>query len=201
MGSFDKIHKRTQSVYENNAKAWDQHRSRTLREKSWLDRFIKLLPAGGSVLDVGCGAGEPISAYWAEHGFSVTGIDSSQSMIEICRRKFPQQNWLVMDMCKLSLDQQFDGIVAWDSFFHLTQDEQRATLQHFIGQLNSSGALLLTIGHKAGEVLGKVEGKAVYHSSLSPQEYKNILKTAGFQKVEIVVKDEDSDRTVLLAAL
>ena len=86
MASFDEIHQRTRAVYENNAEAWDQHRPRSLPEKPWLDRFIQLLPVAGSVLDVGCGAGDPISRYWSDHGFSVTGIDSSESMIEICRR-------------------------------------------------------------------------------------------------------------------
>lgn len=200
MSEFDEIHKRTGAIYEKNAEAWDRHRSRSLLEKPWLDKFIQLLPPGGSVLDVGCGAGEPISSYLALQGMSVTGVDTSQSMIEICRRKLPDQRWHVMDMCELAVDKQFDGIIAWDSFFHLNQDEQRRSLQRFFVHLCSPGALLLTVGHKAGEVLGTVEGETVYHSSLSPQEYKYILGSAGFQNVEMVIKDESCDRTVLLAS-
>lgn len=104
-----------------------------------------------------------------------------------------------MDMRELKLDRQFDGIIAWDSFFHLNPDEQRSTLQRFHKHLRPGGALLLTVGHKAGEVLGMVEGEAVYHSSLSQREYKHILGSAGFQETEMVLKDEICDRTVLLA--
>ncbi len=66
--------------------------------------------------------------------------------------------------------------------------------------MRSGGALLLTVGHKAGEVLGMVEGEKVYHSSLSPQEYKHILGSGGFQDVDLAIKDKDCDRTVLLAS-
>jgi len=201
MSSFDEIHEQTSAVYEKNAEAWDRHRSRLLLEKPWLDKFVRLLPPGGSVLDVGCGAGEPISRYLAEQGLNVTGVDSSPSMIEICRSRLPEQRWIVMDMRELVLNDQFDGIVAWDSFFHLKPDEQRSTLRSFLRHLRSGGAQLLTVGHEAGEVLGAVEGETVYHSSLSPQEYKNILDSAGFQKVEIALKDESCDRTVLLTRI
>lgn len=200
MTSFDEIYKQTRAVYENNAEAWDRRRSRLLLEKGWLDRFTRLLPSGGSVLDVGCGAGEPISGCLVEQGFKVTGVDSSQSMIKICEARMPQHRWTVMDMRELALDEKFDGIVAWDSFFHLKQDEQRGVLQRFFRHLHAGGVLLMTVGHMAGEVLGTVEGERVYHASLTPQEYKNILMLAGFQNVKLALEDQSCDRTVLLAS-
>jgi len=199
MSGFDETHKRTIAVYEKHARRWDKHRSRLLREKAWLKKFTQSLPSGASILDAGCGAGEPISRFLIEQGFSVTGIDSSESMIGICTARFPKEAWLVMDMRGFLLDRQFDGIVAWDSFFHLKPDEQRNTLRRFSQYLSPGGALMLTVGHEAGEVIGEVAGEAVYHSSLSPEEYKRILSSAGFQNIEIVLKDESCDRTVLLA--
>lgn len=199
MSDFCKVHDRTIEMYEKHAKGWDNHRPRSLREKSWLNKFTQSLPPGSSLLDVGCGAGEPISRYLVEQGFSITGVDSSQTMIDICRARFPDETWLVMDMRDLALVKQFGGIIAWDSFFHLNPDEQRSTLQAFIRLLRPEGAILLTVGHKAGEVMGKVEGEAVYHSSLSPREYKHILSSVGFQEIDMVIKDESCDRTVLLA--
>lgn len=199
MSGFNEIHESTIAVYETHAAGWDKHRTRFLCEKPWLDKFIQSLQSGASLLDVGCGAGEPISKYLVEQDYSVTGIDSSQAMIEICKSRLSDEAWIVMDMRELALDRQFDGIVAWDSFFHLKPDEQRSTLQNFIQHLRPGGALLLTVGHEAGEVLGVVEGEAVYHSSLSPQEYKHILGSAGFQDIEMSLKDKTCDRTVLLA--
>lgn len=105
-----------------------------------------------------------------------------------------------MDMREFELERQFDGIIGWDSFFHLNPDEQRTTLQRFFQHLRPGGALLLTVGHEAGEVLGVVAGEAVYHSSLSHQEYKQILSAAGFGHIEISPRDKSCDRTVLMGS-
>ena len=48
-----------------------------------MDRFSDLVPAGGSILDIGCGMDEPIARYFIERGFAVTGVDSSPSMLEL----------------------------------------------------------------------------------------------------------------------
>ena len=50
-------------------------------ESAWLDRFSALLPRGASILDIGCGSGEPIARYLIGHGFAVDGVDTSPTMI------------------------------------------------------------------------------------------------------------------------
>lgn len=200
MSRFDDIHRETAGVYERNAESWDKQRSRSLLEKRWLDKFLQFMDPGGSILDVGCGAGEPISRYFMENGFSVTGVDLSPKMVKICRSRFPDHSWIVMDMRELSLNEQFAGIIGWDSFFHLNPDEQRQVLQRFLAHLTSGGTLLLTIGHESGEVLGTVAEEEVYHSSLDPQEYDQILRSSGMKSVEIALQDKSCrGRTVLLA--
>ena len=68
-------------LYERYARAFDKDRFRGLFEKEWLDWFRALIPPGGSVLDLGCGMGEPIARYLIEAGYALTGVDSSPSMI------------------------------------------------------------------------------------------------------------------------
>lgn len=201
MPTFSEIHRTTPEIYEAHARAYDQQRTKVFFEKDWLDRFIAYLPAGGEVLDIGCGGGVPIAHYLLSQGFNLTGIDSSPTMIAISGSRFPDASWMVMDMRTLSLSQTFDGIIGWDSFFHLNPDEQRSTLDLFCRHLNPDGALLLTIGDEAGEVLGVVNGQRVYHSSLEPNEYQQILLAAGFARVTMVLCDEKcGEHSVLLAS-
>jgi SAM-dependent methyltransferase len=70
-------------IDERHADAWVEARLRepSLYERGWLDRFCALVPSGGSVLEVGCGAGEPIAKYFSERGYAVTGVESSPAMV------------------------------------------------------------------------------------------------------------------------
>ena len=69
------------SLYERHAAAYDALRGRKLMEVAWLERFCTLLPAAPSVLDIGCGMGEPIARHLIERGCAVTGVDSSGPLI------------------------------------------------------------------------------------------------------------------------
>ncbi|WP_263597297.1 class I SAM-dependent methyltransferase [Pseudomonas fluorescens] len=79
----------------------------------------------GSVLDLGCGSGEPVARYVIELGHNVTGVDASDSLVRLCRQRFAQQRWLTADRRNLQLGEKFAGILAWNSFFHLSQADQR----------------------------------------------------------------------------
>ncbi|MCL6283426.1 class I SAM-dependent methyltransferase [Ruegeria sp. 2012CJ41-6] len=192
--------RRTQQVYERNAERFVRARPRTLEERPWLDRFGALLPDRADILDLGCGSGEPIATYFLGLGHRVVGIDASNAMIRIARQRHPEGDWLLGDMRTLNLAGQFDGIIGWNSFFHLTQAEQRDVLPRLARHLRTDGALLLTVGPEAGEVAGKVGNDPVYHASLSPREYADILAEQGLQIVAFTRQDPECyGMTVLLA--
>ncbi|GAB5518400.1 MAG: class I SAM-dependent methyltransferase [Rhodothermales bacterium] len=194
------LEQRTREVYERHATAFDQQRAKYLFEQAWLDRFLEGLPAGGRILDMGCGAGEPIARYLIEQGFRVTGFDVAQAMLDIARVRFPDHTWLQGDMRELDLDQSFDGIIGWNSFFHLSPSEQPDTLRRIAAHLAPGGRLMLTVGPEHGEVTGHVNGKQVYHGSLAPDAYTHLLDKLGLTLIDFVLEDETCDfHTVLLA--
>lgn len=179
------------SIYHQYAELWDGDRGRSLFEKPWLDRFLALSPPGGSVLDVGCGTGEPIARYVIGRGHAVTGVDSSSAMISLCRSRFPGQDWLVADMRKLALDRRFDGLLAWDSFFHLTHEAQRLMFPIFRAHAAEGAALLFTSGPRFGEAMGEYRGHPLYHASLDPAEYRALLAANGFEVVAHAAEDPE----------
>jgi SAM-dependent methyltransferase len=189
-------------LYERHAKTWDRERGRSLFEKPWLDRFLALLPKRASILDIGCGSAEPIARSFIEQGYEVTGADSSPSLIDLCLRRFPMQRWIVADMRELCLPARFDGIIAWDSFFHLSPDDQRKMFPVLPLHAAPNAALLFTSGPAGGEVLGEFAGEPLYHGSLDGAEYRELLDHNGFSVVTHAVEDPAcGHRTVWLAQL
>lgn len=189
-------------LYKENAAAWDRQRGRDLFERPWLDQFLARLPEGGTVLDVGCGMGEPIATYLIESGAQVTGVDSSPSLVELCRERFPDQEWLVADMRALDVRRRFDGLIAWHSLFHLTPAAQRPMFRRFADHLKPGGLLMFTSGHAHGESIGQWQSEPLYHGSLDPQEYRHLLMENGFAVVEHKLRDSDcGDATVWLAQM
>ena len=166
-------------LYERHAREFDRDRSRSLFERAWLDRFLVHVRPGGTVLDVGCGMGEPIARHLIDRGFRVVGLDGSPALIELCRTRFPDSEWLVADMRELELDQRFEGVLAWDSFFHLSADDQRGMFRRLAGHAQSGAPLMFTSGPAEGESVGVWCKEPLYHASLGPTEYEQLLVTIG----------------------
>jgi len=188
-------------LYQRKALDWIESRARTrLIEKPWLDRFRALLLPAGPILDLGCGSAAPMAAYLIELGHPVIGVDSSPAMIDVCRKHFPKQEWIVADMRKLALPRTFSGILAWDSFFHLCHDDQRRMFPVFRQHAAPNAVLMFTSGPAHGEAIGNFGGEPLYHASLDPAEYRSLLDRNGFCVVSHVVDDADcGGHTIWLA--
>jgi trans-aconitate methyltransferase len=127
-------------------------------------------------------------------------VDSSPTLIARCRERFPQQKWLVADMRSLSLEKQYNGLLAWDSFFHLSPDDQRGMFPIFKRHAAPDAALMFTSGPSHGEAVGSYAGEPLYHASLAEEEYRRLLEDNGFLVVSHVSEDaECSGHTVWLA--
>lgn len=188
------------SFYERHANEFNQHRGRTLIEKSWLDRFLDIAPIKADILDIGCGMGQPIAAYFIDAGYSVTGIDSSAPMINICLARFPYQKWHVQDMRTVDLDRKYDAIIAWDSFFHLNETDQIAMFRVFAKHARNGAPLMFTAGPAHGEATNPLWGDLLFHYSLSLEEYRAQLEENGFKLVDYIHEDLDcGGRSVYLA--
>ena len=168
-------------LYDRHAAAWDEARGDRLREGAWLDRFLTLLPPGGSVLDLGCGSGRPMARYCIEQGFRVTGVDASPELIALCSARFPSEDWRVGDMRTLDLGRRFDGLIAWHSLFHLTPEDQEAMFPVLLAHAAPGAALMFTSGWNRGVSMGRFQGEPLYHGSLDPDEYHALLAAHGFK--------------------
>lgn len=187
--------------YEHHALSWDaDRRAAAWTDKPPIERFLAYLRPGATVLDLGCGGGVPVAAHIATQGFLVTGVDSSPTMIALCRTRMPDQEWIVADMRSLTSDRRFDGLLAWDSFFHLGHDDQRRMFPVFAACTAQGGILMFNAGPAHGEAIGCYRGDPLYHASLDPSEYAALLRDNGFELiVHSVGEPANGERSFWLA--
>jgi len=103
-------------------------------------------------------------------------------------------------MRSLALGGRFDAIIVWDSFFHLDQDEQRAMFPIFQSHIAPEGLLLFTSGPEAGARIGTMYGEELFHASLAPDEYRQLLARSGFRVLLYRPDDPDCGKhTIWLA--
>src|SRR5260221_2844094 len=179
------------SQYDKIVNWFDTTRYKGLMEKEYLDLALKHLPKNGTVLDLGCGTGEPLAQFFIDKGFTVTGVDGSDQMISLCKTRFPTMRWLHSDMRQIQLHEKFDLLLAWDSLFHLNHNDQRAMFKVFQNHIKNNGVLIFTCDDKYGEVYGTMNGYEFYHASLDSQEYGDLLHHYGFKVLLHKVKDPD----------
>lgn len=179
--------------YQRHGAEWSAlRRQGAFAERGWLDLFVETTPhEAGSVLDLGCGGGEPIATYLAQRGLEVTGVDTSSAMLEIARSNLPFAKWIEADMRTIALGRRFGGIIAWDSFFHLTPKDQRAMFPVFATHAVPGAALMFTSGPAHGEAIGEFAGEPLYHASLDTEEYRALLADNGFEVVRHVAEDPE----------
>lgn len=128
------------------------------------------------------------------------GIDGTPAMLALFQHNLPGVEMHLADMRKLALGRRFSGLLAWDSFFHLSPSDQRGMFARFQAHAAPGAALMFTSGTSEGEAIGELEGDPLYHGSLDPEEYRSLLNGAGFAVIEHVVEDAScGDHTVWLA--
>jgi 2-polyprenyl-3-methyl-5-hydroxy-6-metoxy-1,4-benzoquinol methylase len=198
---MSKINKtKVYEVYDEIIHWFDDARTKSLMESEYLNLIVDTIPPKSSILDLGCGTGEPIAQFFIEKGFNVTGVDGSKKMIELCKKRFPDECWIVSDMRDISLQQRFDAILAWHSFFHLDHDSQRNMFKVFESHIKPGGILAFTSGEEEGEVWSDNGGQQLYHASLSTKEYNSLLHDSSFKVLVHKVRDpECGEATVWVA--
>ena len=116
-----------------------------------LEELARDLPSGAAVLDLGCGAGVPVTR-WLARRFSVTGVDVSARQLELARRNVPAATFIKADMANDAFDPgRFDAVVAFHSIIHVPRVEHPALLGRIHGWLRDGGLFLATLSLGAWE--------------------------------------------------
>ena len=137
-----------------------------------------------SVLEIGCGVGDLLAALEPQRG---VGVDLSEKMVEIARRKYPHLEFVAGDFEELDCDGPFDYIII-SGTLHMVDD-----IQLFLGKLralcgphtriavdtyNPAWRGILRLGERVG-----LKMPELLHNWLSTSDLKNFFALSGFDVI------------------
>jgi SAM-dependent methyltransferase len=110
----------------------------------WLDIINHYKTSQSSVLDIGCGTGELTKSLNFEE---VTGLDISETMVNIARSKSPDIEYHVGNMTDFSLGQTFDMATATVDVMNYLSDEAVfvKTLKNIASHLKDGGLFIFDV--------------------------------------------------------
>ena len=127
-------------VFDQLAEKYQGEHSSNPFQSALIERIGALLPAGTSVLDLGCGTGVPTAKILTESDHRVVGVDISQGMLRLAREQVPAAEFLHADFTKLPDDfGTFDAVTAFFSLLMLSKAGIEATLDKVAGWMRPGG--------------------------------------------------------------
>jgi SAM-dependent methyltransferase len=145
--------------------------------------WAKTLPRGGSVIDLGCGPGFPITVVLVEEGFQVFGVDASPSFVAAFQRNLPGIPIVCESVLESKMfDRTFDAVLSIGLMFLLKAEEQHRLIQKLAEILVPGGRLLFTSTAKPAVWNDAMTG--MESISLGAEEYRKLLGAAGISVAE-----------------
>jgi ubiquinone/menaquinone biosynthesis C-methylase UbiE len=175
--------------FDQEAANWDQVPGRVkvaLDIAQSMIREITLTP-DMDVLDFGCGTG---LLTFALQPFvrSITGVDSSQGMLDVFKTKIKEQNMNNVKSDYIDLDK---GDVLTGSYHLLVSSMTLHHIKNITPLLKQFYSILLPSGQLAIADLEPDDGQfhsdneGVFHFGFNPEELRLIFMDAGFQNIQI----------------
>jgi SAM-dependent methyltransferase len=162
----------TLQFYRRNAEAyagWAKAPSTRLKG------FLALLPPGGSILELGCGAGNHSLVMLAD-GFEVHATDGSPEMAAIASRRLGQ-SVDAMRFDELDAREAYDGVWASACLLHVPRDELTGILRRIRRALKLDGVFYASF--KIGEGDDGRDSLGRYYNYPSPEWLQATYAAAG----------------------
>jgi SAM-dependent methyltransferase len=172
--------KQSLDYYERNADTFFSETTGISMAEHWA-RFLARVPAGGRILDAGCGSGRD-AKHFLEQGYEVVAFDGSAEMARKASELLGREvlHLLFEDM---QFHDEFDGVWACASLLHVPKAQLPEILQKFAVALKSGGVLYLSFKKGAGE-RRKDDGR--FFTDLDEGSFRKLLEKVPDLQVEKV---------------
>ena len=135
---------------------------------------------GTSIVDLGCGTGQPLASTLKEMGLNVIGVDSSSKMAEKFHANFPQfeiHHSTIQDY--EFAESPIYGALCWGCLFHLPPEAQILLLNNVFTALSTGGRFLFTSAKEKDQTTGRMNGIVFNYYSLGSDQYQQLASAAG----------------------
>jgi len=174
--------------------AWSGGRPSPIRLRA-LELLATELSPDSRVLDLGCGAGIPMTAALAER-HRVHGVDISARQIGLATRNVPGATFQQADMASIDFPEgTFDAVVAFYAFTHLPRDELGPLLERIARWLRPGGLLFATMGAHAdaGTVEDDWLGAPMFFSHHDADTNRRQVEASGLAVTRASIESEEED--------
>ena len=143
------------------------------------------------MLDIGCGPGN-YTLYMKKRGFDVTGIDISEGMLSLARKKHKGPRYIMMDYEKLKFKKNsFDATTAFFSIIHSKKSKLPLILRKIRAIIEDKGYFFVSTAKGRSEKM-RIEplhrNLQYFTSRYSKKELFGHLKSAGFKPIWSKIK-------------
>ncbi len=148
------------------------------------NRFLSYVPAGGRILDAGCGSGRDSKAF-LDAGYEVVSFDASE---EMCKRasEYIGHDVINMRFEDISYDHEFDGIWACATLLHVPMDELPGIMRKMHAALKTNGAMYASFKYGDGTT---TRGERLF-IDFTEKSIVPLFEAAGFEIVSNIVGND-----------
>lgn len=171
--------------YNKIAGKYSKQRKR-YQSKPLLLKFLRYLPKNFKVMDLGCGAGIPVSKFLADNGCKVVGIDFSDEMIKLARKNAPSAKFIKKDITKINFkEDSFDGAVSFYAIIHIPRKYHLKIYTNLHKMLKPGGVLFVNASGTSTweETAEDYLGVPMFWSFYHPKITLKLIRKAGFQVI------------------
>lgn len=133
-------------------------------------RFLSHVPAGGKILDAGCGSARDALAF-KQASYTVTAFDACLPMVQIASENLGQPV-LHMRFEDVRFQEAFDGIWACASLLHVAKDSLQQVLTQLKAALKPGGALYVSFKYGDKE---RIKNDGRYFVDLNESAFHALL--------------------------
>ncbi len=163
------------NIYDTIAPFYDIEHAHFHEDLDMYQNYAEL--CGGRILELACGSGRVLLPL-AQAGYELTGIDSSEAMLQIARQTLTEAGvaqrctLLQQNIIDLKLEQKFRlAFIALGSFAHIVErQEQQKALAAVRAHLSRGATFIIDISNADARYMEELSGQVLHQGTWRQQD-------------------------------